>query len=91
MIEATSAAQDEPVQYLVARIRDALAHDERVAALDIGVRVVGTNLFLTGVVATPERADAAAAVVAPLIPDYTVHNQLVVTSANAPTTTENLR
>ena len=36
----------EPTQYLVARLRDALAHDDRVAALDI--QAMGkANTFLT--------------------------------------------
>jgi osmotically-inducible protein OsmY len=83
--------QQEPTQYLVARLRDALAHDERVAALDIHVRVVGSNLFLTGAVATSPRRDAAAAVVHDVAPDLTVHNQLDVLPVDAPHGREEIR
>jgi len=43
---------DVPMQYVVARVRDALAHDTRVAALDLQVRIVGSDLFLTGMVSS---------------------------------------
>ena len=46
---------DVPTQYVVARVRDALAHDVRVAALDLQVRIVGSELFLTGMV-RPEQS-----------------------------------
>jgi osmotically-inducible protein OsmY len=82
---------DEPTQYLVARLRDALAHDTRVAALDIQVRVVGHDLFLTGAVATPPRREAAAAVVHDVAPELTVHNQLDVLPVEAPVGREEIR
>jgi osmotically-inducible protein OsmY len=69
---------DEPAQYMVARVRDALAHDEQVAALDIAVRLVGQNAFVTGTVTTAARRSAAEAVVARELPGFTVHNQLAV-------------
>jgi osmotically-inducible protein OsmY len=84
-------AHDEPTQYLVARLRDALAHDARVAALDIQVRVVGGDLFLTGAVSTPPRRDAAEAVVHDVAPDLTVHNQLDVLPVGPPTGREEIR
>lgn len=75
---------DEPAQYTVARVRDALAHDERVAALDIAVRIVGHDVFITGTVATEERRVAAETVVHSLLDEYTMHNQLAVLDAKAP-------
>jgi osmotically-inducible protein OsmY len=78
----------EPTQYVVARIRDALAHDERVAALDISVRMVGDAVFLTGGVATPERRRLAERVVQEVLPEHTIHNQLVVLEQQAPSVTE---
>ncbi len=77
-------AGEEPAQYVVARVRDALAHDERVAALDIAVRIVAHDVFITGTVATEERRTAAATVVQALLDGYTMHNQLAVLDAKAP-------
>jgi osmotically-inducible protein OsmY len=81
----------EPTQYLVARVRDALAHDERVAALDIAVRIVGDSVFVIGTVATPERRDACERVVRELLPQHDVHNQLTVLEQSAPSGTEEVR
>jgi osmotically-inducible protein OsmY len=77
--------------YVVAHLRDALAHDARVAALDINVRIVGGDVFLTGQVASAARRDAVRAVVQELAPDLTVHNQLDVLPVDAPTTREEIR
>lgn len=75
---------EEPAQYVVARVRDALAHDERVAALDIAVRIVSRDVFITGTVATEERRVAAQAVVQSILDGYAMHNQLAVLDAKAP-------
>jgi osmotically-inducible protein OsmY len=75
---------DVPMQYVVARVRDALAHDTRVAALDLHVRIVGSDLFLTGMVSSEPRRDAAEAVVRAEVPELTVHNQLDVLPVDAP-------
>ena len=77
--------------YLVAKLRDALAHDSRVAALDIQVRIVGTDVFLTGQVATPVRRDAVHAVIHDVAPELNVHNQLDVLPVDAPTTREEIQ
>jgi osmotically-inducible protein OsmY len=81
----------EPTQYLVARLRDALAHDNRVAALDIQVRIVGQDLYLTGQVATAARRDAARSVVHDVAPELEVHNQLDVLPVGVPTGREEIR
>ena len=81
----------EPTQYLVARLRDALAHDHRVAALDLQVRIVGEDLYLTGAVASTTRRDAAEAVVRDVAPELHVHNQLDVLPVAAPTGREEIR
>ena len=81
----------EPTQYLVARLRDALAHDHRVAALDLQVRIVGHDLYLTGAVASAPRRDAAEAVVHDGAPQLNVNNQLDVLPVAAPTGQEEIR
>ena len=85
----TSSGADQP-QYLVARVRDALAHDGRVAALDIDVRIVGDGIFVTGAVATPARKRSVEEVVNELLPDYTLHNQLHVLDPGPAQTAEEL-
>ena len=81
---------EEPTQYLVARLRDALAHDHRVAALDLQVRIVGNDLYLTGQVASPRRRDAAESVVHDVAPELKVHNQLDLLPVDAPTSREEI-
>jgi osmotically-inducible protein OsmY len=81
---------DVPMQYVVARVRDALAHDTRVAALDLQVRIVGPDLFLTGMVTSEARRDAAETVVRAEVPELTVHNQLDVLPGEAPTRREEI-
>jgi osmotically-inducible protein OsmY len=81
---------DVPMQYVVARVRDALAHDTRVAALDLHVRIVGSDLFLTGMVSSEPRRDTAEAVVRAEVPELTVHNQLAVLPAEAPSGREEI-
>jgi len=81
----------QPTPYLVARVRDAFAHDERVAALDINVRIVGGAAFLTGTVTTPERRDACECVAREVLPDHEIHNQLVLLDQQAPSAAEDVR
>lgn len=85
-------AADDPVptQYVVAHLRDVLAHDERVAALDVQVRIVGSDVFLTGTVSSAERRDAIETVVREHAPDLTPHNQLDVLPSAAPTGREEI-
>ena len=70
---------EEPEDYAVQRLRDALATDERVAEMGVDVRVAAGKVVLTGQVATRERQQAVAAVAAEVLPDHEVHNQTVVT------------
>lgn len=49
----------EPDQYVVERIRTALAADERLGQLDIQVSVTNRQVQLDGVVATEERRGVA--------------------------------
>jgi hypothetical protein len=80
-----------PTQYVVAHVREALAHDERVAALDLQVRIVGDDLFLTGMVSSAPRRDAAEVVVRDAVPGLRIHNQLAVLPVDAPSTREEIR
>ena len=84
------ATRELPVPYLVARVRSVLAHDDRVAALDLGVRIVGRDVFLTGSVPTDERAHAAGEIVRELLPDHVVHNQVTAVAVSPPVGSEQI-
>ena len=68
----------EPDAYLIERVREALAHDQRVSELGISVQVAGERVLLRGEVATSERKAAATEIVAPLLGDRTLENGLTV-------------
>jgi osmotically-inducible protein OsmY len=71
--------QTEPVKYLVARIREALAEDPRTNVLDIEVKISGDQLFLLGPVESHERREAVEAVVRESIPvEWAIVNELWV-------------
>ena len=72
---------DEPKQYVVAKVSEALAHDPRVGELDVQVKVVGHQVFLTGSVSTVPRHELIGRVVEELLPDHQVHNEVVVTTS----------
>jgi BON domain len=69
-------------QYLVGKLQHALAIDGRVNMLDVKVMVRGSKIFLTGEVATEERRRAVMAVVAELLPEVEVRNELTVLEIN---------
>ncbi len=68
----------EPDQYVLERIRAALAADDRLGQLDIQVSVTNNQVLLDGVVATEERKTAAAEVAGRIAGDRDVFNGLQV-------------
>jgi hypothetical protein len=81
----------EPEDYVIQRLRDALATDERVAEMGVQVRAVAGKVFLTGQVATPERRQAVGEVAAEVLPEYDVCNETVVTSVDGEPRVEEIR
>jgi osmotically-inducible protein OsmY len=75
---------DEPKQYVVARMHEALAKDGRVNELEIDITLAGRKVFLTGEVTTAARKDAISAVAKDCLPDYEIVNEVNVTSLGAP-------
>jgi BON domain len=71
---------DEPKQYLIAHIREALAEDGRLNELNIDVTVAAGRIFLNGEVATTKRREAIDTVLAERFPDYEISNEVSVTS-----------
>lgn len=74
----------EPDQYVIERVREALAEDPRVGELYVQVTVAAGKVFLSGDVATAERKQAMTEVVRELLPDHEVQNLATVSSLSAP-------
>jgi osmotically-inducible protein OsmY len=74
----------EPVEYVVARIKEALAHDGRVAALDVEVTIADRVVILEGTVPTEQRRHACTELVRTVVQDSVVDNRLVVAHPDAP-------
>lgn len=70
--------------YRVAHARERLAADPRVAALDLDLRMVGAEVFVTGTVSDGAQRALAASVVAEALPDLVVHNELQVAECSEP-------
>lgn len=78
-------------QYLVGKLQQALAADLRVNMLDVKVMVFSDKIHLTGQVSTEERRRAVAEVVAELLPEVEVRNELTVLRINHPHQPEVIR
>jgi osmotically-inducible protein OsmY len=73
-----SETADEPKQYVVGRLREALATDPRVNEMDLQVQVSGRKVFITGNVQTQERKEQISHVAREMCPEHEVHNQTTV-------------
>jgi osmotically-inducible protein OsmY len=80
----------EPPQYLVQRLRRAIAEDPRTAEMGIQVKVRGDVVFLTGEVVTQQRCAQLAEVVNEAAPGLTVHNDVHVVPSRVPDSREEL-
>jgi osmotically-inducible protein OsmY len=65
-------------QYLVGKLQEALARDERVGALDIRINIVHGRVHLTGQVPTEERRESVHRVTREMLPDLEVRNEITV-------------
>lgn len=81
---------DEPVEYSIAHIKEALAADPHTAELHVEVQVKGGSVSVTGRVATDERKSAVEEVIGRLYPGARVHNYLAVEVLDAEPTVEDL-
>jgi hypothetical protein len=85
-----SMSRDEPTEYLLGRIQQALATDDRTGELELDVRIAAGRIFLTGTVATAERRDAVQVVVREVAPDLEIFNELSLAPAAEPGPAESL-
>jgi osmotically-inducible protein OsmY len=81
---------DDPV-YTEGRIQRHLAENPDTAELGVRVAVHPGTVFLTGDVASEQRRERVVAAVRALVPDLEVRDELAVTCADPPATTETLR
>jgi osmotically-inducible protein OsmY len=82
---------EEPSKYLVGRVREALARDERTNVLDIQVLITAGRLYLLGQVTCESRKDAVEAVTRENVPDaMPIVNELWVESYQEPEGSEKL-
>lgn len=77
-------------EYLAQHVREALAHDPRVAGLGISVTLEPGAVRLSGQVATEERRQTLAIVAADVLNGHEVRNEVTVTACDEPDDVENL-
>jgi osmotically-inducible protein OsmY len=77
-------------EYLAEHVRDALAHDPRVADLDISVTMEPGGVRLSGQVTTEERREAVSVVAREMLHDHDVRNEITVSVCDEPVGVENL-
>ena len=81
---------DEPVEYLVERVRTAIATRSEIHELGIGVQVAGGRLLLTGSASSLPQRDAITGVVEEVAPGYEVVNEVCVAPTTPPAAVEQL-
>lgn len=80
----------EAPQYVAARVKSALAEDERISELGILVDIRGEQLFLRGQVADARRRALIADVAEEAAPGLTVRNEITVLDIRDPCEEEKL-
>lgn len=70
---------NQEYQYLVGKLQEALAVDERVNALDIRITIAHGRVHLTGEVSTEERQAAVQKIAQEMLPGFDVRNEITVT------------
>jgi osmotically-inducible protein OsmY len=80
----------EPPQYLMARLRRALAEDQRTAEQGIRMVVHGATAHLFGEVTTAQRCTALTEVVAEHAPGHDIRNDVRVVPVGQPRAREEL-
>lgn len=73
-----TAVEPEPNAYVAEHIRDRLLRDPRVGELDLHIAIEGQRVVVTGHVSTVERCEAVNSVLAELMPDNEIRNEVTV-------------
>jgi osmotically-inducible protein OsmY len=83
------SAELDSTKYLVARVHEALAMDDRTNALDVQVLFSGGKIYILGQVSSAERRRAAEEVAREVLPSNTkLVNELWVQTFSEPTEPE---
>jgi osmotically-inducible protein OsmY len=70
--------------YLIGKIQNAIASDPRVNKQDVKVAIRGRRVHLMGQTSTAERRLAITAIVAEIVPDLEVCNELAIIEVTGP-------
>lgn len=76
--------------YLVEKVKQALADDPRAGEIALDVQIAGDTIFVRGTVGTEERRRALTAVVNDAAPGWKVRNETEVPDLTAAPVVENL-
>ncbi|MGH8901574.1 MAG: nucleotidyltransferase [Egibacteraceae bacterium] len=79
-----------PDDYLMARLQEAFAHDERTDELGIAASFGGGAVVLAGTVSTPQRREAVLAVAREVLDGRPLHDEILVADLSEPIGTEDL-
>ena len=82
---------DDPIEYRIHLVQEALAHDPLVAELGLRVTARDSTMVISGTVATPERQQAACDLVRQLLPGMDVRDNITVTDLTEPAHEEDVR
>ncbi|WP_018639133.1 hypothetical protein [Parafrankia elaeagni] len=80
----------EPAEYLAGELRERLAEDPRVAELGLEVAVASDAVIVRGEVAMETRRTAVDIVLAEIVPDRPIRNQVTVSQQESPPTVESV-
>ncbi|MEX5633560.1 phospholipid-binding protein [Parafrankia sp. FMc2] len=80
----------EPAEYLAGELRERLAEDPRVAELGLEVAVASDAVTVRGEVALETRRTAVDIVLAEIVPDRPIRNQVTVSQQESPPTVESV-
>ena len=81
---------EEPSEYSIAHIKEALAADPHTAELHVEVQVKGSSVAVTGRVTTDERRNAVEEVIGRLYPGARIQNYIAVEVLDTEPTVEDL-
>ena len=81
---------EDPDEYVIQRLHEAVAEDERSGELNLDIQIANRELFLRGVVPNDARRQAITQVVKEILPDDVVHNDLEVENLTEPGPPERL-
>jgi hypothetical protein len=79
-----------PDEYLVARLHEALAHDQRTGELGITASCSGAAAVLSGIVPTPQRREAVLAVVREVLDGRLLRDEIAAAELSKPRRMEQL-